>query len=162
MPHCASPSDLYLLQFLLRPEGAVSKSQTLLFLTPYCLCACHSLCLTSFFLCSLYRLFPPGSLPGFLPAWLETILPSTSSSVPSLEWGPLNICLMDYFFLILFPISIYLPFAFFLFPHPLPSDNHHSVVCVHESLFVFCLISSPFSPSPPTSTPLWQESVCFL
>ena len=33
---------------------------------------------------------------------------------------------------------------------PFPSGNHHTVVCVSERFFgfVFCLILSPFSPSP--------------
>ena len=49
-------------------------------------------------------------------------------------------------------------------PTPFPSDNHHTVVCVYEVVFFFCLIHSHFSPSPVTILPsdscpsLW---VCF-
>lgn len=55
-----------------------------------------------FFLCGFYwsfgiqrGLFPPWSLPWFLPTWTRN-LPSPSSSMPGLWWGSLKICLINY------------------------------------------------------------------
>ena len=51
------------------------------------------------------------------------------------------------------------PFALSYPPSSLPSGYHHTVVCVYQWGFLFT--PSPFSSSPTTS-PLWQLSVCFL
>ena len=44
-------------------------------------------------------------------------------------------------------------------PRTFPSGNHHTDVCVYE-VFVFCLIPSSFSPSPPPSVYSCQFVFC--
>ena len=51
---------------------------------------------------------------------------------------------------------------FYLPPHPSPSGNHHTVICVYEfgvCWGLFCLIPSPFSSSPTNPLPLTVHSL---